>query len=115
MASPNPGDRRPTTLTEILSTIGSALFSELIIAVASYEVRLPWAVVLFAELRAVDAVKNSKLVFLLEMPGSNEARRELVENMESLTARGLFDFLDSPPSIRIARPRHYKWDFLDFE
>jgi len=54
------------------------------------------------------------LVFSLEAPSVSllEARRTLEEVLESATATGLLDFLDSPPSIRIARSRFYEWDFL---
>ena len=91
------------------------MFSDLVIAIASYETRLPWAVPLFVELRAMNEVRPFKLVFLLETLGYSEARRELEEALDTVTALGLLDFLDSPPTIRIARLRHYKWDFLDFD
>lgn len=91
------------------------MFSDLIIAVARYETRLPWAVPLFVELRAMNEIRRFKLVFLLETLGCLEAQKELVEVLDSVTALGLLDFLDSPPTIRIARLRHYKWDFLDFD
>jgi len=92
------------------------VFSELIIALMPYETCLPWAVKFFGELRTVHEVRPFKLVFLLEiMPDYLEARRELAEALDSLTTKSLLDFLDSPPTIRIARSRHYKWDFLDFD
>ena len=114
-ANPSQGVRPPTILTELLSTITSPVFSDLVIAVASYETRLPWAVPLFGELRVMNEVKRFRLVFLLETLGYSEAERELAEALDTATALGLLDFLDSPPTIRIARLRDYKWDFLDFD
>jgi len=111
--NPSPGDRRPAVLTELLSTITSPAFSELVIAVARYETCLPRAVPLFGELRAMHKVRRFKLVFLLEMLGLVEAQRELAEALDSVTAEGLLDFLDFPPTVRIPRSRHHKWDFLD--
>jgi len=63
----------------------------------------------------VNGVRRWRLVFLLEVPDFREAQQELAEALESVTAKGLLDFLDYPPTIRIARLRHYKWDFLDFD
>jgi len=118
VTSPNSGDHGPTAVTELLSTIASPVFSELIIALMPYETCLPWAVKLFGELRAVHEVRPFKLVFSLKMiPDFREARQELAEALNSVTTKSLdfLDFLDSPPTIRITRSRHYKWDFLDFD
>jgi len=113
VASPSPGDRRPSVVAEILSTIKSPVFSELIIATMRWETHLPW-VALFRELRAVNKVRPFKLVFLLEMPNFYEARRELTEVLDSAVTKAHLDFLDSPPTIRIAQSSQYRWDFLDF-
>lgn len=115
MSSPNSGDRHPTVVTKLLLTITSPVFSELIIAVPRSEVRLPWADTLFGELRMVNEVRPFKLVFLLGMSDFWEAQRELEEALDWVATDGLLDFLDSPPTIRIAQSRHYRWDFLNFD
>jgi len=114
VANPSPGVRLPTVLAELLSTITSPAFSDLVITVARYEARLPWAVPLFRELHVMNEVRRFKLVFFLKMLGCLEAQRKLAEVLHSVTALGLLDFLDSPPTIRMARPHHYSWDFLNF-
>jgi len=50
-----------------------------------------------------------KLVFLLETsePFQGKAQRELAEALKFMTANGLLDFLDSPPTTRIARPHEF--------
>ena len=110
MANPSTGDRHSTVLTGLLSTITSPAFSELVIAVARYETHLPWSIPLFGELRATHEVRYFKLVFLLETLGLPEAERELVEALDLVASNGLLDFLYTPPTIRIPRPRHYMWD-----
>lgn len=59
--------------------------------------------------------RRFKLVFLLQALDFCEARRELLGVLNSVTARGLLDSLDSPPIIRIAQPRYDEWDFFDFD
>ena len=70
---------------------------------------------MFRELRAIYEIRRFKLVFSLEIFGLPGAQRELTEALDSVAAEGLLDFLDSLPTIRIPRFRHYKWDFLDFD
>jgi len=41
------------------------------------------------------------LVFLLEVLDFRQAQRELLETLDLVTAKGLLDFLDSPPTIRV--------------
>jgi len=60
-------------------------------------------------------VRRFNLVFLLETSGCSGAQEELVKSLDTVIAQGLLNFLDSPPVIRIARFRHYRWDFLDFD
>jgi len=115
VANLSPVDHSPPALVRLLSNITSPAFSELIIAVARYEARLPLAVPLFGRLRTIHKVRRFKLVFSLERVGLPEVHRELTEALVSATAEGLLDFLDSPPTIRISRRRHHKWDFLDFD
>ena len=64
----------------------------------------------------MNEVRRFKLVFLLRAPDPCEARRELLEAIESATAKGLLDFLDSPPTIRIAvRPPEDERKPFDFD
>ena len=100
---------------KLLSTIKSPAFSELVITISYYETCLPWAVPLFRELRAINEVRRFKLVFFLETSGCLGAQEELVKALDTVTAQGLLDFLDSPPTIRIARICDYRWNFLDFD
>ena len=88
---------------ETFSTIVSPVFSELVIVLAgNTTTHLPQRVTLFETLHIMNEVRPFKLVFSLE--GSDccqgEARRELAEALDLVTARGLLDFLDSPPIIR---------------
>ena len=94
------------------------MFSELVIVLESNSAfRIPLVFVLCEGLRELNAVKPFKLVFSFEgsytSPG--EARCGLARGLHLATARGLLDFLDSPPTIRIARSRHLGWDFLDLD
>jgi hypothetical protein len=61
----------------------------------------------FETLRTMNGVRPFKLVFLLVAPDQSreEARRKLEGAIDSLAARGLLDFLDSPPTIRSGRNR----------
>ena len=112
VVNPSQGVR---PLTELLSTITSPVFSDLVLAVASREARLPWAVPLFRGLRAMNEIRHFKLGFFLESTGYWEVERNLVEVLDIATELGLVDPLDSPPAIGIARLRSGKWHFLDFD
>ena len=59
---------------------------------------------LFETLRTMNELRPFKLVFFLVAPNrlQGEAQRKLVEAIDSATAKGFLDFLDSPPTIRIA-------------
>ena len=86
---------------EIFSTITPPVFSEVIIVIREYRVAyLPHKV--FETLRTMHKARPFKLVFLLEASDrwQGEVRRSLVEELDSMTDKGLLDFLDSPPTIR---------------
>jgi hypothetical protein len=94
------------------------MFSELVIIVTSYAVtKLPHDLTVFEELREMCENIPFKLVFSLEVSDSyrEEARRELTGVLNSVSEKGFLDFLASPPTIRIARPRYCVWDLLDFD
>ena len=95
----------------VFSTITSPVFSELVIVFADYVVHFPQNVTLFETLRTMYEARPFKLVALFEILDSSrgEVRWGLVEAMESAVAEGTFDFLDSPPAIRITRARRYRW------
>ena len=95
---------------EVFSTITSPVFSELVVALALFETCLPWALLFFEALRTMNKVRPFKLVFLLEVLDFWEAQQELAEALESATAKGLLDFLDSPPTVRRAQPLPRRWD-----
>ena len=85
---------------EVFSTITSSAFSELVIALGRHDTSLPCGPAFFEALHMMHVVRPFKLVFLLEVSNFLGAQRELEEALASVTARGLFDFLDSPPTIR---------------
>ena len=96
---------------EVFSTITSPVFSELVVVLAAHVIYFPQDVTFFERLRRMTEVRPFKLVFLLEVSDFpwGKVRWELVEAVESATAKGTFDFLDSPPTIRITQPRRYGW------
>jgi hypothetical protein len=82
------------------------VFSELVIAVEAEAVTcLPSEARFLEALRTMNEVRPFKLVFLLmaRAPSQEEARLELKGALDSATAKGLLDFLDSPPAIRSPR------------
>ena len=89
-------------------TITSPVFSELVVILGANAVAHLPSGVMFDTLRTMNEVRPFKLVFLLVAVG--EARRRLVGALDSVTARGFLDFLDSPPTIRTARFREHGWD-----
>jgi len=94
---------------EVFSTITSPTFSELVIVIGPRQSsHVHRDVSMFEMLRAMNEVRPFKLVFSLEVsdlarPG---ARLDLARGLEFVTAKGLLNFLDSPPTIRIAPPEH---------
>ena len=95
---------------EVFSTITSPVFSELVVALGLFETCLPWALLFFQALRTMNEVRPFKLVFLLEVLDFREAQQELMEALDSATAKGHLDFLNSPPTIRKAQPVPRGWD-----
>ena len=86
----------------------SPVFSELVIIIGVNVVTsLPSEVPLFETLRRMNGLRPFKLVFLLVDPDLplGEAQRKLEDALVSVTARGLLDFLDFPPTIRNAQIR----------
>ena len=108
----NFGPTRHAMVMEVFSTITSPVFSELVILIwGDTAARLTSEVKLFETLHAMNTVKPFKLVFFLMDPDSSlvEARRELAEALDSVIARGLFDFFDSPPTFRCEGHRRGLW------
>ena len=94
------------------------MFSELVVVlVGDGVVYIGQEVMLFKALHKMYETRPFKLVFLLEgpYPGLGEARSVLARGLECVTAKGLLDFLSSPPAIRIARSHYYGWDSLAFD
>ena len=90
---------------EVFSTITSPVFSELVLIPMGYVAYLSSEFALFEALRKMHKVRPFKLAFLLENPvfGEEKARLALTRALESVAAKGLLDFLSSPPTIRSAR------------
>jgi hypothetical protein len=104
---------RHTIVTEVYLTITSPVFSELVIIIRANEAAfLPSGVKLFETLRTMDGIRPFKLVFLLVAPDSSlgKARRILAGALGLVTAKGLLNFLDSPPTIRSGRFRERWWE-----
>jgi len=89
---------------EVFSTLKSPAFSELVIVLEGYKTAtLHWEDTLFKTLRKMNEFRPFKLVFLLEGPffGREGAARLVVAGvLDSATAKGFLDFLDSPPTVR---------------
>ena len=88
---------------EVFSTITSPVFSELVILIGvNRATRLPSEVTLLETLHTMNEVRPFKLVFSLVDPGpfQGEAQQKLARALDSAITRGLFDFLNSPPTIR---------------
>ena len=99
----SPADRCNTVVAEVFSTITSPVFSDLVVVVAGHANYLRQEVKLFDTLRMMNDVRPFKLVFLLEGPSPSQWEVWQLEGiLKSLTAKGLLDFLNSPPSVRIS-------------
>lgn len=108
-------DRRHTIIMRIFSTITSPVFSELVLDLSDNEIAyLPLEATLFRTLGDAHEIRPFKLVFLLEVPYfyQGEAERRLAEALGLVTARGLLDFLGSPPTIRRGRSRRHGRDLF---
>ena len=87
----------------VFSTIASPVFSELVIIIENdVDSSSASQAGLFETLHALSGVRPFKLVFLLVglEPFLGEVRRKFADILDSVTARGLLDFLNSPPTIR---------------
>jgi hypothetical protein len=95
---------RHAIVMEVFSAITSPVFSELVIV--DPVAHLQTQVKLFETLRTMSQVRPFKLVFLLVDPDGfqEESRREWERDLGLVVARGLLDFLDSPPTVRSVRP-----------
>ena len=96
-------------VVEIFSTIASPVFSELVIVL---ERGLAYRVPLLEEmLRKLHEARPFKLVLLIEASGPRQERllRESAKALDFGTANGFYDFLNSPPTLRVAQPRYSRW------
>lgn len=103
MANIRQGDHRHATVMKLFSSITSPVLSELVIVLLSISVaRLHHEIALFRVLREMSEVRRFKLVFLLEPWdfSQGEVLRNLERALDLVSAKGLLDFLDSPPTIR---------------
>ena len=94
---------------EVFSTITSPVFSELVVIVqANGMACLPLGLPLFETLHMMHKVRPFKLVFLLTDLDlfQEETRRKSAGTSDSVTVRGLLDFLVSPPTTRIPHIHH---------
>lgn len=98
-----------TSILEVFSTITSPVFSGLVVVIARNRfARLLSDDTVFVALPAMNEVRPFELVFLVLHSSafslSQEARQVFKRNVQLATAKGLFDFLSSPPTLRIASP-----------
>lgn len=115
--------RRHTIMMELLSAIRSPVFSEIALDIGDHELaRFPVDPGFFRTLRMVNAIRPFKLVFLLDIRKVHptDVHRRFTKVLETVTAEGLLDFLDSPPitHIRQVLPRPDNgWDvsFPEFD
>ena len=92
---------------EVFSTITSPVFSELIFVVWHDQfAHLLSDPIFFDTLSAMNEVRPFKLDFLVQLPHppSKGDRRGFEQALATVAAKGLLDFLDSPPTIRVAQP-----------
>lgn len=103
---------------DVFSTITSTVFSEIVVILKDENIaHLHQEVTMFETLRGMNKEKPFNLVFLLEVPDSRqwEAQDELEGVLDFVAARGHFDFLNSPPTIRSTRFRQVRWDMTSPE
>ena len=92
---------------EVFSTITSPVFSQLTFVVWYDQfVQLLSDAVLFETLYTMHKVQPFKLDFLVQLPHppSREGRQGFELALGELTEGGGFDFLDSPPTVRLVQP-----------
>jgi len=99
--------RRHSTVLRAFPTVTSPVFSELVIILPDDTITyLPKYVTLFERLGKMNQVRPFNLVFSLVLSSSVseaslvEARRKLRGTLDLVAAKGLLNFLDSPPTIR---------------
>jgi len=100
---------------DVISTITSPVFSELVIVLERYEiVSLLSDVELFETLGRMYEVRPFTLVFFLKAEGSHCRRADVLERLEDAiilaTATGLLNFLDSQPVVRITGLPTPEWE-----
>lgn len=100
-----PGARH-TIVMGVFSTITSPVFSELVIVLwFGQPARVFFDDTFLETLRMMSELRSFRLVFLLHEWSQFgcywEERRIFERDLESMTAEGLFDFLHSPPTIRV--------------
>lgn len=98
-----PRGQRSVVVKEVFLTVKSPVFSEFVIVFGGDTVKhLPDDVELFEALREMNQARPFELVFSFRVPRANraEVRLEFAGALELMIARGLFDFLESPPTIR---------------
>lgn len=100
-----PGGRHPIVM-KVFSTITSPVFSELVLVIWYDQfTSLPLDVTFFETLRMMNEVRSFRLVFLLQVhsPPARDGRLRLERTVESLTEKGLLDFLTSPATVRVVQ------------
>jgi len=93
---------------EVFSTITSPLFSEVVIVLENRDISgLLSHVSFFETLRTMTRVRPFDLVFLLTVLDDlqEEARRRLMEVLDSAVGKRRLNFLGSPPTIRMRSRR----------
>jgi len=106
-----PSNLNPSFLGELLSTITSSVFSEVVMVLEDSDVHdvIPWG--LFSVVRSMYEVKPFHLVFSLEIwEGDRKRATERFKRLiDAEAAKGGLDFLPCPPVIafntRAARDR----------
>ena len=91
-------------LKELLPTVNSPVFSEIVVVFSKREVRWPPLSGLADPLREMHEAREFRLVFFLETAEENRAQnlQLLTSEIQAEVAKGSFSFLSSPP---LAFPR----------
>jgi len=108
-------NRRHPFVMGVFSTIASPAFSELVVIIGGPMAYLPQNVTFFETLRKMHEVRSFKLGFLLEVPDRWNSQRGLARVLNLVTAKGLVNFLDFPPTIRTSHTSYSEWDILDLD
>ena len=88
------------TIKELLSTIKSPAFSEIVVVFSEQGVYWTWGLPLTL-FREMYEIKEFRLAFCLEAPEESRVQdvRQLASRTRVEVAKGTFDFLPSPPSV----------------